>query len=117
VLLIVRRHPNEEATVPERLTDALFRAKAALWTIEVAGAKPVSNRKLDDVLAAGAQVSGALRKTVSGSAALPAAVAHVVDLLRSQYVVTYTWPDPMLSQLVFTTRHDRGAVLAPAWSR
>jgi hypothetical protein len=127
VLLFVGRRPAEDANRPERLTDALFRTRTALWTIEVApnpvslagspAAKNPASAMMDEILTAGTQVSGALREKVAGSAALPAAAGHVVALLLSQYVVTYRWPDPMLSQLTFATRHDRGAVLAPGWAR
>jgi hypothetical protein len=35
----------------------------------------------------------------------------------SQYLVTYTWPDPMLGAFNLVTRHEAGRVLVPVWSR
>jgi hypothetical protein len=41
----------------------------------------------------------------------------VANLILAQYVVTYLWPNPMLSTFSIATRHDRGDVLVPAWAR
>jgi hypothetical protein len=117
VLALVRRHPADGTlSQTERLTDTLFRTRTALWTIEV-GPPSAGKNGLDALLTAGTELGGALRETVAGTPAVAPAADRVANLLLSQYVVTYTWPDPMLSQVSLTTRHDRGQVLTPAWSR
>ena len=123
VLAFIKRHPDDGTlSQTERLTDTLFRTRTSLWTIEVGSpgvAAGAANRRngLDTLLTAGTQLGGALRETVADTPALAPAALRVANLLLSQYVVTYTWPDPMLSQVSLTTRHDRGQVLTPAWSR
>jgi hypothetical protein len=123
VLALIRRRPDDGAlSQTERLTDTLFRTRTALWTIEVAPPAAVAGgarrpNGLDAVLTAGVQLGGALRETVADTSALVSSAERVASLLLSQYVVTYTWPDPMLSLVSLTTRHDRGQVLTPAWSR
>jgi hypothetical protein len=129
VLAIVRRRGDEaEMAETVRMTDAVLQARAALWTVEVGApvppagrstaAAPASSRAtLDEALEAAVRLSGSLREPSPSSAALGDAVSRVASLLLSQYLVTYTWPDPMLSQVTLTLRHDRGVVLAPAWSR
>lgn len=122
VLALIRRRADDGPVgEPYRLTDSLLRLKTALWTIEVAppagSGAPVRRNALDDLLSSGTQLSGALRETVSSTTAMAGAATRFVALWLSQYVVTYTWPDPMLSLVSLTTRHDRGQVLTPAWSR
>jgi hypothetical protein len=116
VLAIVRRRADEaRVAAPYQATDALLRARASLWTIEVAGSgKPGA---LDEVLAPGSRLGGALRETAATLDDLTAAAARVADFLLSQYVITYTWPDPMISVVSVTTRHERGQVLHPSWPR
>ena len=116
VLAIVRRSTDEpRAAAPYQATDALLRARASLWTIEVAASgKP---GPLDDVLASGARLGGALRETIATTDDLVPAAERVADLLLSQYVITYAWPDPMISVVNVTTRHERGQVLHPSWPR
>jgi hypothetical protein len=135
VLALVRRRADEVAAAEPaepaaRMTDAILRARAALWTVEVAVAVPPAGRStpsapaqvrstltLDDALDDGVRLSGALREPSPSIPALADAVTRVTALLLSQYLVTYTWPDPMLSQVSLSIRHDRGVVLTPAWSR
>ena len=62
-------------------------------------------------------MGGALRDNAASVAGVAPATARIVTLLRSQYVVSYTWPDPMLSIVSITTRHERGEVLQPIWPR
>ncbi len=119
--LIKRRADDGQIGEPYRLTDALMRLKTAVWTIEVAPpaapGSPVRRNGLDDLLSSGTQLGGALRETVAAPSAMADAGRRLAVLWLSQYVVTYTWPDPMLSLVSLTTRHDRGQVLTPAWSR
>jgi hypothetical protein len=115
VLAIARRRPGDGAvTEPTRLTDAILLGKIALWTIEVG---PAQTTPLDRLLGDSADLGGALRENVAATSALPEASANVASLLVSQYLLTFTWPDPLLSQVSITIRHDRGVVLAPIWRR
>jgi len=116
VLAMVRRTADEpRAAAPYQATDALLRARASLWTIEVAA--PGKPGGLEEVLASSSRLGGALRETAATTSDLTAAAARVADLLLSQYVITYTWPDPMISVVNVTTRHERGQVLHPSWPR
>jgi hypothetical protein len=120
VLALIRRRPGDvDSSWRSRLTAAILRSRAALWTVEVAPASPASPRSpaLDEALTEGARLSGALRETVGGVADVPAASARTVARWLSQYLVTYTWPEPMVSVFALTTRHDAGEVLTPAWMR
>jgi hypothetical protein len=101
-----------------RLVDAIAGARAALWTVEVAPATPGAPKpNLDEALTEGVRTSGALRERLSAGADVPAATARVGARWLSQYLVTYTWPEPMVSVFSLTTRHDAGEVLTPAWMR
>jgi hypothetical protein len=101
-----------------RLIDVIIGARAALWTVEVAPATPGAPKPmLDDALAEGVRTSGAMREQLSAVADVPAATARIAARWLSQYLVTYTWPEPMVSVFSLTTRHDAGEVLTPAWMR
>jgi len=115
VVAIARRHPGDGGvSQPTRLTDAIFTGRVALWTIEVG---PVQTTALDRAIGDGVDFSGALRGVVPAMPALPTAADDLTNLLLSQYVLTYAWPNPMLSQVSISIRHDRGIVLAPIWTR
>jgi hypothetical protein len=115
VLGLLRRVAEPAGADLYRLTDATIRSRVALWTVEVAGV-PATSRAIDDALAAAAASGGALRRTV-GRDWIGEAVDRFAALWLSQYVVTFEWPDPMLSQIAIATRHSRGDVLAPVWQR
>jgi hypothetical protein len=115
VLAIARRGPGDGAVSdPARLSDAILVGKVALWTIEVG---PARTTPLDKLLAESSDLGGALREMVPATSAMRAAASRVASLLLSQYLVTYAWPNPMLSRVDISIRHDRGLVLAPIWTR
>jgi hypothetical protein len=105
--------PNRE---PRAVLDALAGARAELWPIEWTGSS-AGAASLDALLTSATQMSGSVRQPVTTVDAMSTAALRAATLLASQYVLTYAWPNPMLSQLKVTTRHDRGAVLMPAWAR
>jgi len=127
ITLLHRRSDDGVVSMNGLLTDALFQASAALWTVEVPAsssgapaqgpAAPARGAKLDDVLTEATAFSGALRERVADAAGLEPMATRVARLLLAQYIVTYLWPNPMLSQFSIATRHDRGDVLVPAWAR
>jgi len=121
VLAIVGPRASDAAAGSRtRLVDAILGAKAALWTIEVvpaSGSAKPNLAILDDAIAEGVRTSGALRERLAADTDLPAAAGRTAARWLSQYLVTYTWPDPMVSQFSLTTRHDAGEVLTPAWMR
>ena len=125
VTILKRRSDDALLKVDGLLTDSLFNVGAALWTIELPGSTesaPVSapvagSVKLDDLLNDATKFSGALRERVPDTSALAAMAERVGHFLFVQYIVTYLWPNPMLSTFSIATRHDRGDVLVPAWAR
>ncbi len=125
VLILKRKSDDGLVKVNGLLTDNLFNVGAALWTIELPGtapaataaAAPAGSAKLDDVLNDATKFSGALRERVNDAAALTPMAERVGHFLFVQYIVTYLWPNPMLSTFSIATRHDRGDVLVPAWAR
>ena len=125
VAILKRRDEDAVVKVTGLMTDALFNVGAALWTIELPGgagaqpapAAPAGAVKLDDVLNDATKFSGALRERVTDPAGLTPMAERVGYLLFVQYIVTYLWPNPMLSTFSIATRHDRGDVLVPAWAR
>jgi hypothetical protein len=115
VLAIARRRVGDGAVAqPGALSDAILLGKIALWTIEVG---PTQTTALDRLLGDSTGLGGALREIVPSTSGLSEAATRIADLLVSQYIVTYTWPDPMLSQVSISIRHDRGVVLTPVWRR
>ncbi|HUL74466.1 MAG TPA: hypothetical protein VLT86_15265 [Vicinamibacterales bacterium] len=126
VLTLIQRRPDDAVVaMTGLLTDALFQSSAALWTVEIpapaatpaASSLPARGAKLDDVLTDATKFSGALRERAADPAGLAPMAARVAHLLLAQYIVSYLWPNPMLSQFSIATRHDRGDVLVPAWAR
>ena len=125
VTILKRRSDDAVVKLSGLVTDTLFNAGAALWTIELpsasAGSPPpapaAGSAKLDDVLNDATKFSGALRERVSDAAGLTPMAERVGHFLFVQYIVTYLWPNPMLSTFSIATRHDRGEVLVPAWAR
>lgn len=126
VVLLIKRSASS-ALVESRglLTDQLFTAGAALWTVEVGGSSgagvasgsPPNFVKLDDLLNDATKFSGSLREQIADTPGMVPMAERVVNLILAQYVVTYLWPNPMLSTFSIATRHDRGDVLVPAWAR
>jgi hypothetical protein len=122
VLSIVRRGGQEDgldAEAANDVVDALTDAKAALWTLEVdpAGGKAATASPLEKLLATATDASGSVRTHVKSTADLPSAAQDLFYLWRGQYLVTYMWPDPMLSFFKLEVRHDRGVVLTTGWER
>jgi hypothetical protein len=125
VTILKRRSGDAPVKLNGLLTDELFNAGAALWTIELPGppggspasAASAGGATLDDVLNDATKFSGALREHVVDAAALTPMAERVGHFLFVQYIVTYLWPNPMLSTFSIATRHDRGDVLVPAWAR
>jgi hypothetical protein len=118
VLGIVETHGAADITRPDRLSIAVNAGHVALWTVEAGAAgaaewRPPVDAALNDAI----RLGGSLRQSAKSRADVSAAVAAVVDFLLSQYLVTYEWPDPMLSEFNLVTRHDAGRVLTPTWSR
>ena len=118
VIAIVKAGEAKTIDRPERLTQSLAAGRVALWTVELAvsGAAPwttAMNAALDEA----ARQGGALRQPSTSVDQVKAHLAVAVDCLLSQYLVTYNWPDPMLSTFSLVTRHDVGRVLTPSWSR
>lgn len=114
VLGIVETHGAADISRPDRLLVAVSAGHVALWTVEVAAEwRPPVDAALNDAT----RLGGSLRQAVKSPANVSTGVAAVVDFLLSQYLVTYGWPDPMLSQFNMETRHGAGRVLTPAWSR
>ena len=125
VVLLIKRSSSSALVEPHGLvTDQLFTAGAALWTVEVgassgssAGASAPNSVKLDDVLNDATKFSGSLREQIADTPGMVPTAERVANLILAQYVVTYLWPNPMLSTFSIATRHDRGDVLVPAWAR
>jgi hypothetical protein len=118
VIGMVETHGAADINRPDRLSIAVNAGHVALWTVEVGATgaaewRPPVDAALNDAI----HLGGSLRQSVKSRADVSAGVAAVVDFLLSQYVVTYGWPDPMLSEFSLVTRHDAGRVLTPAWSR
>jgi hypothetical protein len=118
VIALIRQTADDPAiTEPYKLTDALKDVRASLWAIVLVDDKKSLSSSLDSALTSAAQISGGMREVVTSTAAVGETLSRVLQLLSSQYLVTFLWPDPMLSQLNIVTRHDSGTVLAPLWNR
>jgi hypothetical protein len=116
VLAIVKRRAGDgNVDEPSRLTYGLLDSHVSLWTIEL-GAE--QSTPLDRAITTAVTNGGGLREIARSDAGISEAAKHIVELLTSQYVITYRWPNPMLSDAFYiTTRHERGEVLATKWTR
>jgi hypothetical protein len=118
VLGIVETHGAADINRPDRLSAVLNAGHVALWTVETGATGPAEwPPPVDAALNDAIRVGGSLRQPVKSRTDVSTRVAAVVDCLLSQYLVTYGWPDPMLTEFNLVTRHDAGRVLTPAWSR
>lgn len=118
IVAVIRQRANDPAvTEAYRLTDALRAVRASLWAIVVVDDKTALSSSLDSALTSATEISGGMRDVVTTSAAASETLTRMLQLLASQYLVTFLWPDPMLSKINIVTRHDSGTVLAPVWNR
>ena len=118
VIAIVKAGGAKTIERPERLVTSVAAGRVALWTVEL-GAPGVAPwpTAMNAALGEATRQGGALRQPSTSLDQVKAHLAVVVDCLLSQYLVTYNWPDPMLSTFSLVTRHDAGRVLTPSWSR
>jgi hypothetical protein len=118
VLGVAQVPANATLSGADALADTLTLAHVALWTVETgAHATAAWPAVADKALTAASDAGGAIRFRVKDRTELPDAIRKVADYLTAQYLVTYGWPDPMLSTFSLVTRHDAGKVLTPAWTR
>jgi hypothetical protein len=118
VLGIAQVPANAALAGADRLSTSLVPRHVALWTVETgASASAAWSAGADKALTAASDAGGALRLPVKDRAGLAEGIRRVADYLTAQYVVTYGWPDPMLSTFSLVTRHDAGKVLTPGWTR
>jgi len=122
VLAFFKRQPSETSSpAAEQMLAAIRSSHAALWTIEiggrVSGRDPSPIAAIDLALDEAVRASGAIRERVASAGDLPAASERTAKRWLSQYLVTFTWPEPMVSQFSLVTRHDAGDVLTPEWTK
>ena len=122
VVLAIARPPSSagdgRGPGADRLALTVSGLHVALWTIEV-GVPETSmwSPSTQAAIADACRLGGSIREHARTHGDIPAAMSRITNLLLSQYLVTYTWPDPMLAQFNLVTRHEAGRVLVPAWSR
>ena len=97
-------------------------SKTALWTVELATARttaaPPPPDQGGEALDMAVQAGGGLRWRVDTPADLETGARGVAALLgTAQYVVTVDLPVLFNGPVPIATRHDRGIVLVPMWSR
>jgi hypothetical protein len=97
-------------------------SKIALWTVELPPARPTGTRPPPAVatsaLDRAVQAGGGLRWRVDTLSGLEPGARGVAALLATaQYVVTIELPVLFNGPVPIATRHDRGVVLVPIWSR
>lgn len=118
VIAVVKARDAATAERPERVSSAVDANHIALWTVELASATaPAWPKAVSTALDDAARVGGSMRQTSTTIDGAKARLGVVVDCLLAQYLVTYNWPDPMLSTFSLVTRHDVGRVLTPSWSK
>jgi hypothetical protein len=104
------------------LAGLIQRSKVALWTVELAPVQTPGAKSPPDALSGAldtaVQAGGGLRWRVDTPADLEAGARGVAALLgTAQYVVTVELPVLFNGPVPIATRHDRGLVLVPLWSR
>jgi hypothetical protein len=120
VVAILPSFPADRATT--NIPGLLLDTRTPLWSVEVTPPRvpgvPAARTMLDNVLDGGVLLGGGLRWRVDAAADLPAGAGGVAALLGTgQYVVTISLPVLFSGPVPIATRHDRGVVLAPLWSR
>jgi hypothetical protein len=98
--------------------------KIALWTVELAPGRTTDAKSPPDpdagseALDLAVQAGGGLRWRIDTPAGLETGARGVAALLgTAQYVVTVELPVLFNGPVPIATRHDRGVVLVPMWSR
>jgi hypothetical protein len=117
LLMIVNAPATLREYAAHSASDLLSRlraAKTSLWVVDLAPIETVQNDELDALIAA----SGGLHLSVKDGASLSEAARSAATLLTtSQYIVTANVAAMATGPLPLATRHDRGIVLIPIWSR
>src|SRR5579871_2681288 len=117
VLLIVNRDRDRSPAPADSFVKQLVANRVSLWTIELESAATSPSTPLDQALSDAARAGGSMRDVVRTPADLRAAAIRTANRWLAQYLVTFTWPEPMVSQFSLVTRHDAGEVLTPSWFR
>ncbi|HEY6358888.1 MAG TPA: hypothetical protein VIX35_11620, partial [Vicinamibacterales bacterium] len=104
------------------LAGVIESTKTSLWTVELATARTTGAQAPTDpggeALDRAVQAGGGLRWQVDTPADLETGARGVAALLgTAQYVVTVDLPVLFNGPVPIATRHDRGIVLVPMWSR
>lgn len=118
VVLAITSHRAIDFSVgAQRISDALRHTRSALWAVELwptAGGRETRDEAA--VLDVVTGLSGGQHATIYDATALPKTTQQMVDLLLSQYVVTYAPPPPSGSgALRVGVKRDRVEVIAPRW--
>jgi hypothetical protein len=118
VLGLVKTHGVTDVPHPERLAASVSANQVSLWTVELGASGPADwSPAVDAALTEAVRLGGSLRHPAKSAGEVAGGIAAIIDDLTAQYVVTYAWPDPMLSEFNLVTRHEAGKVLTPAWPR
>jgi hypothetical protein len=116
ILVLLRYHPGDTlSSSAADLEAAITAAQAPVWVASVADSAQAQSASVGNFVTEVTRLSGTIPQSAPSLAALADATTRIASLLRAQYVVRYTWPDPMLSQFSLVTRHDAGDVRVPAW--
>jgi hypothetical protein len=125
VLVISAPIPASQLQATTTLTEVLESTETPLWIVEapteaVPGVAPQPHPRttVDDALDAAVAIGGGSRWRVKTGDELADAAAAVAALLgTAQYFVTANLPSIFTPPAPIATRHDRGIVLVPMWSR
>jgi hypothetical protein len=107
---------NHHVSAPGRVLRELRRAGVSLWAFDMGWSAMSLGPKEERVLASTARLSGG-RHEYSSPSALESMLTRVIDVIRSQYLVTYRRPDRSAENpaLRVGVRMENAIVLAPSW--
>ena len=107
---------NHDVGAPSRVLRALRRSGVSLWALDMGWGAQALGLSEERILAEAAQFSGGKRE-FSRSMVLSDTAARMLDVVHSQYVVTYRMPEntSAKSTLRVVAGRDVAVVLAPTW--
>jgi hypothetical protein len=120
VLAIASHRGFDKETVPATdLGNALYHARSALWAVELLwpGAAQMDSPEEPAALAFATAFSGGMHLTTYNVASLRKAADTAIDLLLSEYHITYLVPEPVPQALRIGVRLKGVRIVAPVWGR
>ena len=120
ILVLLAAYRSDQSGMQTDLVGEMLRlSQASIWALEVRQAQGgnVTNPTREQVLDAGAALSGGTRELVASRSGVTASLKRMADLILSQYALTYgATRGSSQSTLTVTVKRPDVKILSPRWT-